>query len=357
LTLFVLGSVLALLAFGVQQFGPTTPSEFPWPGRPSLTPAALNVFISLSLASFVSFLTAAGRLVVLLFQRDLTPEQRSDVLMGGVLGFVGFIAALGVLTLFSRGRQLRRGDALLLPTLKSGPDWTELPVAGGVATADVAQAWRENGRGEHASVAAFAQLTLDLMSVGAPPRLLADAQRDALDEVRHAELCFSLAKALDGAAQSPQPFPQAAKTRPLPPTRTLALARLAVDSLLEGALLEGYSARVIAKLTSRCADAATIRVLEELAADEGRHSRHGWDVVEWCLATGGTPIAQALRGAAAAIPNEPKVNADSAAARGEWERHGIAGAELERRTFSEARSYTVQRVDELTRQTLRNNAA
>jgi hypothetical protein len=51
------------------------------------------------------------------------------------------------------------------------------------------------------------------------------------------------------------------------------------------------------------------------------------------------------------------VGPDSAASRGEWERHGIAGAELERVTFNEARSYTVERLDELTRQTLRASAA
>ena len=352
LTLFLLGSVLSLLAFGVQQFGPTMPQGLS-PFRPLLTPEAMTVFITLCLSAFGCFLVAVGRVFILLFRSDLSPQQRTDVLMGGVLGFFGFVTALGVLTLFTRGRQLRRGDALVLPGLGSGQDWAALPVEGAGATAHVANAWRENGRGEHASVAAFAQLTLDLISVGAPPQLLADAQRDALDEVRHAELCFSLAKALDGQAQSPQPFPQAGKTRALPPTRALALARLAIDSLLEGALLEGYSARVIAKLTSRCEDAATLKVLEELAADEGRHSRHGWDVVEWCLLAGGAPVARALRGAAAAIPKEPRVSAGSAAARGEWERHGIAGADLERSTFGEARSHTLRRVDELTSQTLR----
>src|SRR4029077_13893090 len=116
----------------------------------------------------------------------------------------------------------------------------------------VADRWRENGKTEHASVAAFARLTLDLMALGAPPDLIAAANQDALDEIRHTELCFSLAKALDGKAVSPGAFPQAQRVATLPRSRTFALAKLAVDSLIDGALHEAVSARIIASLAHRC---------------------------------------------------------------------------------------------------------
>jgi hypothetical protein len=143
--------------------------------------------------------------------------------------------------------------------------------------ATLAHQWRENGRTEHASVAAYARLTLDLIALGAPPSLVRAAQRDALDEIRHTELCFSLARAIDGRDVGPGPFAVmdgASRSG----SRALSLARLAVDSLVDGALHEGVSARVIAQLAKRT-DMEPIRaLLKELAADEGRHAAHGWDV-------------------------------------------------------------------------------
>src|SRR5206468_3455762 len=107
-------------------------------------------------------------------------------------------------------------------------------------------------------------------------------QKDALDEIRHTELCFSLARGLDGQTLGPGPFPEAKHARTLLGNRTLALAQLATDSLIDGALHEGLSARVIAKLVRRCEVPSIKAALKEIATDEGRHSAHGWEVVQWC---------------------------------------------------------------------------
>jgi hypothetical protein len=160
--------------------------------------------------------------------------------------------------------------------------------------AKLAARWRENGRTEHASVAAFTRLTLDLIALGAPAGLIEAANHDSLDEIRNADFCFSLARALDDRRESPGPFPGAQHAGGLPASRPLALAQLAVSSLVDGALHDGLSARVIARLAKRCEEPTVRDVLLELAADEGRHSAHGWDVVEWCLAEGGAPVAHAL---------------------------------------------------------------
>jgi hypothetical protein len=48
---------------------------------------------------------------------------------------------------------------------------------------------------EHASVAAFARFTLDLLALGAPADLVQSAQQALGDEIAHAELCFGLAGA------------------------------------------------------------------------------------------------------------------------------------------------------------------
>jgi len=150
---------------------------------------------------------------------------------------VAYVGTIG----FSRGRQLRRRGTVLLPALRENAEWTdrEITLDASEAPAGLAERWRENGKTEHASVAAFARLTLDLMALGAPPTLVAAANQDSLDEIRHAELCFSLATALDGTRWSPAPFPEAGRVPALPRSRPLALARLAVTSLVDGALHEG----------------------------------------------------------------------------------------------------------------------
>lgn len=255
---------------------------------------------------------------------------------------------------FTRGRQLRSLGRVLLPPIDVGPSWAAgsepIAVAPELGRALAAQ-WRENGRTEHASVAAFARLSLDLMALGAPPALIEAANRDALDEIRHAQLCFSLARSLDGVAASPGAFPAAARVRTLSRRRRLALAELAVDSLIDGALHEGVSARIIAKLARRAEVPAIQAVLTEIAADEGRHAAHGWDVVRWCLDEGGRPVAQALLGALATLPEGMRSPLPEAAREGGWQRWGIHGHALEAEEYARTRDKLVRRVTALTRPT------
>lgn len=278
-------------------------------------------------------------LVRMAFAGETVGYKRPLESMGMVLGAAGmalfglFIAFMGTFGM-SRGRQLRKRGKVLLPPL--GPDgaWAAIPLESGIPAGEVraavASQWRENGRTEHASVAAFARLTMDLIALGAPPELIHSANLDARDEIRHAELCFSLAKALDGRDGGPGPFPDAQTARTLPSNRTLALAALAVDSLIDGALHEGLSARVIAQLAKRCDEPAIRALLLELASDEGRHAAHGWDVVKWCVAEGGAPVVHALRAATAILPEHPSTDLPAAARDGSWEGFGIHGVSLER---------------------------
>ena len=248
------------------------------------------------------------------------------ILGNAAMTAIGMFTALLSIGGYSRGRQLRRFGRVLLPPIRHGGSWAgcdlEVLVPEPIRAA-LAQQWRENGRTEHASVAAFARLTLDLMALGAPPKLVAAANRDAIDEIRHAELCFSLARSLDGRNDGPGPFPAPQRARSLQGVRVLALATLAVDSLIDGALHEGVSARIIARLARRCEDPAIRAVLEELAADEGRHAANGWHVVEWCLAEGGRPVAHAARAAVSVIPKRMKSDLPAPAMDGSWERWGI----------------------------------
>lgn len=281
------------------------------------------------------------------------------------MSLVGLLVAWLSTMTFTRGRQLRRFGRVLLPPVSASTaanDWTKpLVDAAEIDFDDVlrgegvdeatrtalAAQWRENGRTEHASVAAFARLTLDLMALGAPPSLVAGAQRDALDEIRHAELCFALARAIDGRNESPTSFPEAARARTLSRIRNVALAELAVDSLVDGALHEGVSARIVAKLARRAADPSIRAIAKQIAADEGRHSAHGWDVVKFCLAEGGAPVAHALASAVRVLPDEMATPLPADASAGGWERWGIMGSALEATEYEKAKASVLRRVSDL----------
>ncbi|MBI3505209.1 MAG: ferritin-like domain-containing protein [Proteobacteria bacterium] len=309
------------------------------------------------LTSFVIVMAAGARALVALgqmgiFRGPVGFKAPLAALGVGVMALLGmFFAFLGLFGL-SRGRQLRRHGKVLLPPVGPGGAWARLPLEAEVPEAlraPLAARWRENGRTEHASVAAFARLTLDLMALGAPPDLIESANRDARDEIRHTELCFSLAKALDGGDGSPGAFPEAQDAPTLSRNRAVALAKLAVDSLVDGALNEGLSARLIGRLVGRCRVAGIRAMLRELAADEGRHCAHGWDVVEWCLKESGAPVANALRGAISMLPEEPATELPEEAQGGAWEAFGIHGLSLEREEYRFCRAALIQRVEAMIR--------
>jgi hypothetical protein len=326
-------------------------------------------FVGVTLFSLVGAWFAGVAVVRALRTR---PRRAGLVSVAGITLFAlhSAMAALGVFTALQytdggRGRQLRRFGRALLPRLRPGRDWSRpeastqdegssLRSAQSVwsaidasARSALAAQWRENARTEHASVGAFAALTMDLLALGAPPELIAAAHRDGLDEIRHAQMCFALATAIDGANVSPAPFPESRRARSLPRIRILALARLAVDSLVDGVLHEGLSARTLARL-ARLAEVPRIReMVTELAADEGRHAAHAWHVVQWCVSAGGAPVVHALLGAARALPLRAGAGARQEAQDGAWQRWGIPGRALEVEEYAAARAGALRRVEAL----------
>ncbi|MBK8695486.1 MAG: hypothetical protein IPN17_25240 [Deltaproteobacteria bacterium] len=116
--------------------------------------------------------------------------------------------------------------------------------------------------------------------------------------------------------------------------RVVALASLAVDSLIDGAINEGVSARLAATVALRCEEGAFRDALKTIAADEGRHAAHGWDVVEWCVAEGGAPVLHALHGALSGLPKRAREGLATAADEGSWERWGIHGHALEAESYA-----------------------
>jgi len=167
--------------------------------------------------------------------------------------------------------------------------------------ASLALAWTTDALFEHASVASFARFSLALLAAGAPADLVELAHRAALDEVRHARLCFALASAYAGEDVAPGPFPLGGDVRV-----DGSLAALAASTFAEGCLGETVAALVAAEQLARATDPAVRAALAEIAADEARHAELSWRTVAWAVRVGGddvrAAVERALLGALAGPP-------------------------------------------------------
>jgi hypothetical protein len=182
----------------------------------------------------------------------------------------------------------------------------------------LAAAWTADALLEHASIAAFSRFSLDLLAIGAPADLVAGAHQAALDEVRHARICFALAQGYAGAPVGPSAFP-------FPGSITINsdLASFAAATAREGCIGETLSAIMAAEQLARATDPAVRRALSAIAEDEARHSELAWRTVAWAIERGGEPVraavAAALEDAARYVP---QITADTAIPPGILGSHG-----------------------------------
>lgn len=230
------------------------------------------------------------------------------------------------------GRPPRRAGRRIPPPARPAP----------TCAADL---WLRAADEESASVGAFTDLADQLDALGAPADLVARARRAARDEIRHARQCHEISALVSAATSSPGSLPPAAPRGPVePPVRTpkvrargslvdirparsrpmgllrrVELARLALESLVDGAAGEGFAA---ARLR---AGAGTVRSpevaarLERMAADEARHAALACAVVRWCAEESPRLVRGAVRSAVRRLP-----------ARARWpeERDALSAADL-----------------------------
>jgi hypothetical protein len=155
-----------------------------------------------------------------------------------------------------------------------------------------AAAWALAGSGEHASVAAFARLSLQLMALGAPNALLRDVHQAALDEVGHAERCWQLAESFGGTKPAAGPFPFADETRV-----RVSLAELAAAAVREGCLAETLGAHVLGVAAQHAPEPEVREALSSMAAEEERHAVLSFRIVAWALRNGTAEVKASVRAA------------------------------------------------------------
>ncbi len=155
------------------------------------------------------------------------------------------------------------------------------------ATRDLlAQTWLRDAQEEHASIAAFARFTLHLLAVGAPPQMIRESQRASLDEVRHAEDCFALARRYGAGEHGPAGLDFEGAMA------STSLGDIVAIAAEEGCVGETLGAALAVEQVRRCVDARAKAVLTRIARDESRHAELAWAFVAWAASRGGPEVRE-----------------------------------------------------------------
>lgn len=147
-----------------------------------------------------------------------------------------------------------------------------------------ANGWARIGQMEHASIAAFARFALQLLQLGAPPELVAEATRAMADETRHAELAFGIASALGGRAVGPAALNI---ERCLLETSLVEVVRLV---LREGCIGETAAALEAREAALRAQSPELAQWLHGIADDEARHAELAFRFLGWALEQAPEPV-------------------------------------------------------------------
>ncbi|WP_437737207.1 ferritin-like domain-containing protein [Sorangium sp. So ce1335] len=189
----------------------------------------------------------------------------------------------------------------------------------------LAAAWTRDALFEHASVASFGRFALELLAAGAPAGLVEDAHRAALDEARHARLCFALASAYAGEAIAPGAFPFDGRVEV-----DADLASIAARAAREGCIGETVAAVIAAEELGAAEDPAVRSALAIIAADEARHAELAWRAVAWAIGAGGERVRAAVEevfaGLARAAVESVREGEDGSANGAALAAHGRFGA-------------------------------
>ncbi len=139
------------------------------------------------------------------------------------------------------------------------------------------RAWLKDAVEEHASVAAFARFTLGMLTHGAPPDLVAAAQRAALDEVRHTRDCLKLAAHYGTHSTGPGPL-DLTDALEVP-----TLAQLCALTVEEGCVGETLGALLAERQAAQATEPLVKRVCKRIERDEARHAELAWRFVAWAV--------------------------------------------------------------------------
>jgi len=200
------------------------------------------------------------------------------------------------------------GTSLRSASSQARDDWSAARLSAGddlavdpAVARELAKSWLADGLEEHASIAAFARFSMMMLSVAAPPELVAASQRASLDEIAHARDCFALARRYGATDAGPGPLDV---HDALGPGRR-SLADLAALTAEEGCVGETLGAALAGEQLAAAVDPEVRRILARIARDEARHAELAWRFVAWAIseerrgAPGAEGVTRAVTAAAA----------------------------------------------------------
>lgn len=199
------------------------------------------------------------------------------------------------------GRPFLVSEEPRVPSAVSRCDWSDnvVPRLDHLTRSEraaLAAHWTKLGQMEHASIAAFARFSLQLLSLGAPPELVEACTAALADETAHAKLCFGIASAYAGHAIGPGP---------LDVSSSLELTSLAdiVDLvLIEGCIGETAAALDALESAETATDPVIRRAYTRIAVDEQRHATLAFRFVQWAIERDRTAVLPRLESALSAAP-------------------------------------------------------
>jgi hypothetical protein len=194
------------------------------------------------------------------------------------------------------GRPFLVGDEARVAALTTRSDWRERELAAPDLTALnaaerelLAAHWARCGQLEQASIAAFARFALQLLSLGAPAKLVLACGQALQDETAHATLCFELASRYAGESIGP------AELAVADCLGAESLADVLELVIAEGCIGETMAAMEAAEAALAAKDPVVRAALERISADETRHAELAWRFARWAIAKGGPELASVAR--------------------------------------------------------------
>ncbi len=155
-------------------------------------------------------------------------------------------------------------------------DLHDLPQLGAEERKAAQVTWRARMVNEHISSRVFAALLPQMMKAGVRPALQAKVAKMIADELRHARSCAAVVAALGGEARAELPYLEdVPEHRDAAPLEALLRNVLSICCLSETVAVALISAEYFELESSAIGD-----VLKHILADEVRHARFGWELLD-----------------------------------------------------------------------------
>jgi len=205
-----------------------------------------------------------------------------DTKLSGDAGPAALCTEPTVWTDWGAGRPFVSDDEARHAPVGRGSGWSGALSLSPPADAELRRAvvagWLQVAQDEHASIASFSRFNLELLALGAPADLLARSTRALGDEVRHAQLGFTIASSFADAAYAPGPLAVAGALH-----RSDDAEAVLVAAILEGCINETVCAVQLQRMLPRIADPGLRSALTGVVDDELRHAELSWAFVRWLL--------------------------------------------------------------------------